>query len=420
MMQDYPVNGQTYSTLRPPRPIHPFPARMAAAIPWSELCGAPGRQLRVMDPMLGSGTTAAIARALGHEAIGFDTDPLAVKIARAWCEDVDPERLRSTASRVIGRATVIQGTLSHREAYPAGADEETRRFIRYWFDRRNRKELTALAAAIAAVRDARVRTLLECALSRLIIAKQAGASLALDLAHSRPHRVRKKATIVRPLSAFAGEIEMICDRAPFTIPAAAPRPDIMEGDARALPLADGTIDIVITSPPYVNGIDYQRTTKFSLVWMGYSVSRLRRVRAENIGTEAAGCQRELTATQTAALKAMGRVNRLPPRTLRILTKYLADMDAMLREIARVLREDGRAVIVIGDSTIRDTYVRNSRALAILAEGCGLQQVRVQRRRLPPNRRYLPPPRRAAALDARLRTEAVLHFRKTVNGTAAEA
>ncbi len=397
---------------RPPRPIHPFPARMAAAIPWDELCEGPGTQLRVLDPMSGSGTTLAVARALGHSAIGFDTDPLAVLIAKAWCEDVDVKRLRRAAKGALRRAAAALARMSIREAYPFGADEETRRFIRYWFDQRNRKELTALSTAILRVSDERVRTLLFCGFSRLIIAKQAGASLALDLAHSRPHRVEGKATIVRPMSAFAAEIERICDRAPFPSPSATSIADIREGDARALPLRAGSVDIVITSPPYVNGIDYQRTTKFSLVWMGYSVSELRKVRGDNIGTEAAGRSKETTEAQQAALRAMGSVGRLPDRTMNILRKYVRDMDAALREIARVLRTDGRAVIVIGDSTIRGTYVRNSRALLVLAEACGLQQVLVRRRRLPPNRRYLPPPRHAEQLDLRLRTESILHLRKT--------
>jgi DNA modification methylase len=384
---------------------------MAAAIPWGELCQAPDRKMRVLDPMLGSGTTVAVARALGHAAMGFDTDPLAVLIARAWCQDVDRRRLRLATTRVVRRARALHARTAHRDAYPQGSDCETRQFIRYWFDRRNRGELTALSTAILRIKDAGIRVLLQCAFSRLIIAKQAGASLALDLAHSRPHRVRGKATIVRPLTAFLDEVERICRTAPFPAATIAPLPEIREADARALPIDDGTVDIVITSPPYVNGIDYQRTTKFSLVWMGYSVRELRKVRSDNIGTEAAGRPVDLTETQRSALRAMGGISRLPPRIVNILRKYLRDMEAALREIARVLRDDGRAVVVIGDSTIRGTYVRNSRALQVLAEASGLRQVDVRRRRLLPNRRYLPPPRHAKQLDLRLRTEAILHFRK---------
>ena len=87
-----------------PRPIHPFPARMAGSIPWEVLEATSRKQIRVLDPMVGSGTTAVVARALGHQAVGFDTDPLAVLIAQVWCDDVDGEAVRRSAERILKRA----------------------------------------------------------------------------------------------------------------------------------------------------------------------------------------------------------------------------------------------------------------------------------------------------------------------------
>src|SRR5262245_27271476 len=124
----------------PPRPVHPFPARMAAAIPWEEL-STHGSRLRVLDPMSGSGTTLAVARTLGHRAIGFDTDPLAVLIGQAWCQDVQVDRTRATARTVLRRAKRRRERCGARATYPHGADEETRRFVRYWFDLTNRRQL---------------------------------------------------------------------------------------------------------------------------------------------------------------------------------------------------------------------------------------------------------------------------------------
>lgn len=160
--------------------------------------------------------------------------------------------------------------------------------------------------------------------------------------------------------------------------------------------------------------DYQRTTKFSLVWMGHGVKGVRRLRSENIGTEASGVDVETTQAQRGALRAMGAADaRVPARTARILCKFVRDMDGALQEIARVLVPGGRAVIVIVDSTIRSAEIRNSRALLVLAASRGLEKISVRRRRLPPNRRYLPPPRRRAArFDNRLRTEVILHLRKS--------
>lgn len=59
----------------------------------------------------------------------------------------------------------------------------------------------------------------------------------------------------------------------------------LQGDARRLPLDDESIDLVVTSPPYLNAIDYMRCSKFSLVWMGYTIESLRHIRSASIGTE---------------------------------------------------------------------------------------------------------------------------------------
>src|SRR5947199_10754410 len=64
------------------KPLHPFPARMAPAVGWNRLARA-GSNLTGLDPMAGAGTTPATAQRLRHKAIAFDSDPLAVEIARA-------------------------------------------------------------------------------------------------------------------------------------------------------------------------------------------------------------------------------------------------------------------------------------------------------------------------------------------------
>src|SRR6266849_9639799 len=66
-----------------------------------------------------------------------------------------------------------------------------------------------------------------------------------------------------------------------------PAPSIHLGDARKLPVESGSIDLVLTSPPYLNAIDCLRCSKFSLIWMGETISGLRRVRADSVGAEAA-------------------------------------------------------------------------------------------------------------------------------------
>src|SRR3954470_5631148 len=127
-----------------PKPIHPFPARMAASIPWEELdVHHTSGPVTVLDPMAGSGTTVVIGRTLGHRSIGFDLDPLAVLIASTWCADVDPLRVVKAAWAALNGNPWSR--LPDRLAYPVNADDETKAFIRYWFDLRNRKQLAVLS-----------------------------------------------------------------------------------------------------------------------------------------------------------------------------------------------------------------------------------------------------------------------------------
>ena len=394
-----------------PKPIHPFPARMASSIPWSVLQGHTG--LRVLDPMTGSGTTLVTARTLGHHGIGFDTDPLAILIARCWSGDADTKRVRRSGRRALRCATAAWRSIPLRHAYPNGADEETRAFTRYWFDATNRRQLTALASTIERTRDPGVRRLLWCAFSRLIITKQASASRALDLAHSRPHRVNDRKPI-RPIDHFLSALETVLKRLPFAAAAdAAPSAQAELGDARALPLPDDSIDVVITSPPYLNAIDYLRGHKFSLVWMGHTVTALRETRATNIGTEVAA-NAATTEDSRRALSRMASVDRLPIRQQGWLGRFARDMDAVIAEVHRVLKPGGPAVFVLGNSTLRGVHVNNAVAVAYLGRRHGLELESSSQRTIPPNRRYLPPPALDAAktdLNKRMRTEVILTFRK---------
>lgn len=409
-----PSNSHEEENSLIPRPIHPFPARKAGSIPWGILEAKNGARLRVLDPMVGSGTTAVVARALGHEAIGFDTDPLAILLAQVWCDDVNPDAVRRRAMRVLERATSSARSLRLSEAYPRNADKETKSFTRYWFDGTNRRQLTALADAIRATRGTSVRRLLWCAFSRLIITKQASAAMALDVAHSRPHRVEDR-TPIRPFEHFIRAVETVLKACPFIRGETDHPPAVIQpGDARQLPLEDESIDVVITSPPYLNAIDYLRGHKFSLAWLGHRVGDLRDVRATNIGTEVAAGDHLRDPVVAAAMRRLGKLNGLPARERGQIGRYLADMSVVLGEIHRVLKSGGEAVLVVGDNTRRGVFIKNSNAIVHLGELRGLELVQRRQRALPPNRRYLPPPsgtRSGESLDGRLRKEVLLTFAK---------
>ncbi len=406
------LNRCSILTIRGLKPIHPFPARMAPSIVLDQLEGAK-RPLRILDPMMGSGTVLALAQLDGHIAIGFDIDPLAVLISKTWTNPVDPIKIRKKANEILGKARFIFKNTLIRDAYPIHSDNETRAFIRFWFDNYARQQLSALAAAINRVSDESTRNVLWCGFSRLIITKKFGASLASDLSHSRPHKSFDRAP-AKPFSNFIPAVDRVienCIKTPNSFPTILCKSS--SGDARNLPLENESIELVLTSPPYLNAIDYMRCSKFSLVWMGFNIKELRRIRADSIGAlgnyDSTNNDKEIKRI----ISSLKLQPKLLKKDLGMLIRYIYDMRRAVDQVARVLVPGGKAVYVIGDNTIRGTRIRNSLILCKLAKLSGLNLLGKRFRMLPPNRRYLPPPEKVNAnrFDGRMYREVILLFKK---------
>ena len=188
----------------------------------------------------------------------------------------------------------------------------------------------------------------------------------------------------------------------------------MRGDLGLL--ATESVDLIITSPPYLNAIDYLRCSKFSLVWMGYSVGGLRRLRSTTVGTEVgldARDDQEIQRNSCADLELAAEAARQDKRPCSLATSKTCN--APSARPPEYCANNGRAVYVVGENTVRDTFIRN--ALIVETAASALQDSAASARHsreLPANRRYLPPPSEqseAATLDNRLRREVILTFQK---------
>ena len=74
--------------------------------------------------------------------------------------------------------------------------------------------------------------------------------------------------------------------------------------------------------------------------------------------------------------------KLSPRSAGIIDRYARDLFAMMKEIARVLRRDGRATLVVGNSCLKNVFIRNSNGVIRSAELCGLRLLTENERELP--------------------------------------
>ncbi len=301
--------------------IHPFPARMAPEVV-ADVLQRLQSEACVLDPMMGSGTFPLAAGRQGHQALGIDTDPLALLIA-------DTSRCAWDTDAVLRCAqATYEKALDQRTSPWAHADAETDKFINYWFDPDAKQSLGALAVAINEA-PPRLAAPLWVAFSRLIVTKDAGASRARDVSHSRPHRVRAMASF-DPVHRFSGAVRTVLMRAlHFGPPAHGGSVHILRADARGLPLVDNSVDLVMTSPPYLTAIDYLRGHRLSLVWMGYTVRALRSLRATNIGSE-----RACPAPDARVAGLLGRYLSTPDalgsRAMGVLNRYVSDLDLLMQ------------------------------------------------------------------------------------------
>ncbi len=388
-------------TLADVLPVHPFPARMAP-----ELALRHARALHpnstVLDPMVGSGTTLRYAAAHGHHGFGFDVDPLAVLMTRVWTTPLDVAKLRRR-----GKAALTAALGQGRDQKAPRRNDATNEFMEYWFAPQQRHELECLATVLRGTRGP-VGDALRLALSKTIITKDRGASLARDVSHSRPHKVAETSNYDVG-AGFLRSIEQLATRLERYPPPGGVSVNI--GDARDLPVPSCSVDAVITSPPYLNAIDYLRGHRMALVWLGFALDELREVRGTSIGTERGLDSDNDRALAERLASRMGSVEMLPGRQIGMILRYVLDMLAVMRETARVLREDGVATFVIGNSSIRGVFLANDAAIAACARQVGLRRTSRRERLLPPSKRYLPPPGRTSGrrLEQRMRTEVILRF-----------
>ena len=386
--------------------VHPFPARMAPQVALDAL-GDVRPEGRVLDPMCGSGTVLQAAVTHGLQAVGRDIDPLAVLMSRVATTKPHPARVRQAADRCAERAYAL-ARIGNFFLPAIDNDPEALAYVRYWYAPQQERQLRALARALP--RGPGVASnIMRLALSRTIVTKERGASLARDVSHSRPHR-SALTNAFDVLSAFSTSVERILDA--ITIPTEA-NVSVRHGDARNLRgVADSSISTVVTSPPYLNAIDYIRGHKLALIWLGASLGRLKQIRSTSIGTERAPDGTYASDRIDALLRSNASSEALPPRFRNMFRRFAGDMDRVCAEVVRVLEDNGPATFVIGNSAIRGVPVDNAAVVVEAAQAHGLLLTHRDERELPPGSRYLPPPNKAdSPLSRRMRTEVVLTFQK---------
>lgn len=98
--------------------------------------------------------------------------------------------------------------------------------------------------------------------------------------------------------------------------------DVERADARYVPFADDEADLVLTSPPYINVMNYHQQYRRSVELLGYPVLKI--------------------ARSEFGANRLNRGNRF----LTVI-EYAVDMGLAMRETSRVAKDDARLIFVVG-------------------------------------------------------------------------
>lgn len=132
-------------------------------------------------------------------------------------------------------------------------------------------------------------------------------------------------------------------------------------DARSLSLKNQSMDFVLTSPPYINVFNYHQNYRRSVEALGWDVLQVAR---SEIGSNRAN-----------------RGNRFYT-----VVQYCIDMAGVLQEIARVLKPEGRAIVIVGyESNVLGVPFYNADIVEQLAKNLGIFDIRLRQQRVFKNR-----------------------------------
>ncbi|MBI4337490.1 MAG: hypothetical protein HY683_06650 [Chloroflexi bacterium] len=151
-----------------------------------------------------------------------------------------------------------------------------------------------------------------------------------------------------------------------------------------------TVDLVVTSPPYMNNYHYVRNTRPQLFWTGLitSVSGLKRLEEENFGkfwqTVRASAPVPLQFHLPSLEQAIRDVSQMNPDRgvyggggwANYIASYMNDLYRFCGLLAELLRIGGTAVIVVGNSVIQGKEIKVEEYLCEIAASQKLSVVSV--------------------------------------------
>lgn len=370
-----------------PSRVDRYPGKMVAHLA-EELIERYARDAdHLLDPFCGSGAIISAGCRRGMRVTGIDINPFGILLSRVKVEGFD-----------AGQAVEVYGELVWRSQQ---GDRLPVRWTNkdYWFTPATLRKYEELRCAAAEMKlndsEAGRAVLLALGLSvrRCSRADQRSpkpfisqkARVSRRGKHFDPRRVIKE-VLVEMIGYFG-------DRPSGT--SAVFHCDVVDPE-RACDRHTISCSHVITSPPYVNAQDYFRNSKLEL----YVLEGLIPFRVEDVMRQFVGTERGLSRSLLDDSGSEWRRQNVPElrvleeknvQKAKIVHRYISDMRSAFLSIRRMLRPDGKLVLVCGDNLVGGVRIVTWRALRVILQSMGFVydggfEDRIRNRALPPRRK----------------------------------
>ena len=351
----------------------------------------------VLDPFAGIGTAALVAAASGRAATGFEIMPVGARTASAisWlARQQSPDAVKRAGKRLLC-------ALDSGVEPPADCRFRHVPITRQAFSPETEDAIGRARAFLGRMRDHGLRLVLDVAcmsvLEEASFTRKDGQYLRWDNRCGRNLRgSMNKGRIPSYREALERRLhEIVRDHPALAARYGASAPRIVEGSALAeLPkLADDSVGLTITSPPYANRYDYTRTYALELAWLGYDRTAFGELRQALVSATVENHSKEeqlqrdyprrdtlrqartAVASQSALVEALcalqARRSQLSnPHVIRLLANYFSEMALVIAELARVTQPGGKVVMVNDNVQYHGEEVPVDLILSAIAEDCG--------------------------------------------------
>ncbi|MFX1484995.1 MAG: DNA methyltransferase [Promethearchaeota archaeon] len=360
-------NDQSYLT----HGIHKFPAKFFPELPrylirkYSEVGDT------VLDPMCGSGTTLLESMLNERIGIGVDIDPIARLITKVKTTPIESKPLKVASDALIHQIQEFSFSEMNQPIIPEFNYRDN------WFREFVLRELAVIGASISAVLEPNPHWIDIEDFFRVVL-----SSIIRDVSNADPHCtrtvIRKKVvknikpgdTLNRFMQTLLHQRNIMNQFNQLVKTLDVGQAILLDGTATQTGLEDNSIDLAVTSPPYINAVDYPRTHQLEMYWLGLIDSGpLSHMKRKYIGTETV-YKDEYEKLQSSGLETLDPLLQMiydkDPRRSFIVFKFFRDMENQLHEMYRVLKPGSRYCISIGSNQIRGNEVRSDRILSEIA------------------------------------------------------